>query len=197
MFKLFDYTTDMSRGKRFKGHRWSKPRPCRNKIFSFHPVKTLLKPSSIPGAGLGLFLIQNVRKHQRIAVYTGKELSSDQVSQSSSQYIVRISKNVFLDGNGLHEQGLGKYINCGWKSKRTINARLASGTTYNFNKKFNVKWISVFATRNIQASVEHPVEILINYGTEYWNRIRIMKSMTFVTSFVTSVDLDNGKEYWL
>ena len=70
-------------------------------------------------------------------------------------------------------------------------------TCYNFNKKFNVKWISVFATRNIQASVEHPVEILINYGTEYWNRIRIMKSMTFVTSFFTSVDLDNGKEYWL
>ena len=127
-----------------------------------------MKTSDIPGAGLGLFLIESVKKGERIAVYSGQELDSDQVSMSNSEYIVQISKNVFLDSKGTEELGNGKFINCGRKSRRKINSRFASGTTYNYNKQFKMKWISIFAECDIKASVSQPVEILVDYGTEYW-----------------------------
>ena len=90
------------------------------------------------------------------------------VRLSSSEYIVRISSNVFLDARDKSEKGKGKYINCGRKSKLTINAEFGSGSTYNYNEKYDIKWIPVFSTCNIDASSEHPVEVLIDYGTTFW-----------------------------
>ena len=140
--------------------------------FRINPKQVIVQPSSIEGAGLGLFLVEPVKEGERLAVYSGKELSKDQVRLSESEYIVRISDNVYLDGNSKQERGKGKFINCGGKSKMTTNAELGSGFVYNYNTKWDMKWISVFSTCNISASPEHPVEVLVDYGKAYWTGTR-------------------------
>ena len=125
--------------------------------------------SNISGAGLGLFLLENAKKGERIAVYSGEELNKIQANKSDSKYLLEVSKNVILDARGCRHCD-GKYINCGSKTRLTINARFSSCTSYNFNKELNLKWISIFATCDIQASKSECVEILVNYGTKYWGK---------------------------
>jgi len=129
--------------------------------------KVIVKKSTIPDAGNGLFLLESTRKNERITFYSGKHLVASQARNSDSQYIVQISKNIFLDAKGPGHCA-GKFINCGRKAKRNINARLSGSSTFTVCKKTHMKWISVFATCHINASVSHPVEIFIDYGPDYW-----------------------------
>ena len=129
--------------------------------------KVLIKESTIPDAGNGLFLLEFTRRNERITFYSGKHLVASQARNSDSQYIVQISKNNFLDAKG-PDHCAGKFINCGRKAKRKINARLSGSSRFTVCKKTHMKWISVFATCDINASVSHPVEIFMDYGPDYW-----------------------------
>ena len=155
-----------------RGHGWSSV--GRKRIgadkFAIIPKTFILKGSTIPNDGLGFFLTESVKEGERICIYSGKELNKEQAEMSDSKYIVQISKNVFLDARQ-PEYGFGKFINCGRKSKKTINARLGAGSTYTYHEQLDMKWISVFSTSNINASVYNPVEVFIDYGTEYWSNL--------------------------
>ena len=164
------------KGKRFKGHGWAhtkKKQTCVKQneyIIRIPKVKTrkvVVKTSTIPSAGNGLFLLEPVKRGERITCYSGKRITRSQARDSKSLYIVQISKNIFLDAQG-PDHFAGKFINCGRKAKRGINARLSAANTYNVCKRTQIKWISIFATCDINASVSHPVEIYIDYGPDYW-----------------------------
>jgi len=164
------------KGKRFKGHGWThtKKKQTRVKqheyIIKIRHVKTkrvVVKTSTIQGAGNGLFLLEPVKRGERLTFYSGKRIIASQARDSNSPYIVQISKNIFLDAQG-PGHGAGKFINCGRKAKRNINARFSAANTYTVCKRTQMKWISIFATCDINASVSHPVEIYIDYGPDYW-----------------------------
>lgn len=135
--------------------------------FSRHPKKTLVTTSSIPDAGLGLFLCESVKEGDRVAVYTGTELNLIERVLSSSEYVLKISNNVYLDSKD-SRHCTGRYINCSRRSGLVPNVRFAAGTTYNYDPTTKLKWISIFADRDIKASSSNPVELLIDYGEEYW-----------------------------
>ena len=123
--------------KRRRGHGWSSVGRKRLKCdrFSINPKQLIVQTSSIPHAGRGLFLVEPVKKGERIAIYSGKPMDKSMVQVSKSEYIVQVSSNVFLDGGDVSEKGKGKYINCGRKSKLKINSEFASGRTYNYRER--------------------------------------------------------------
>ena len=147
----------------------------RNKLVSRYIIniphvkmrKVVVKASTIPGAGNGLFLLESVKRGERLTCYSGKRITASQARDSKSPYIVQISKHIFLDAQGPGHCA-GKFINCGRKTNRDINARLSAANTYNVCKVTQIKWISIFAICDINASVSHPVEIYIDYGPDYW-----------------------------
>ena len=126
--------------------------------------RCVVKESTIEGAGLGLFVMESVEVGERIAIYSGKELDKLHALFSNSKYLVQISKNVFLDAQD-DTFGLGKYINCGRRSKKKVNSRFGSKTTYNFDAVTGIKWISVISTKKIKKGDE----VFINYGDTYWD----------------------------
>jgi hypothetical protein len=157
--------------KRKRGHGWSsvgRRKRIRPAKFSINPKQYIIQPSSIRGAGQGFFLVESVEEGERIAVYSGQLRTKSEADISNSEYIVKISSTVFLDAIDKNEKGKGKFINCGRKSKRKINAELASHTVCNYNKKWDMNWISVYSTCRIIASPLNPVEIFIDYGKDYW-----------------------------
>ena len=69
-------------GKKRRGHGWSSvshKRSRTNKKFSPYPKRTTVGVSTIPNAGFGLFLLESVKEGERIAVYSGKELTACQL----------------------------------------------------------------------------------------------------------------------
>ena len=164
------------KGKRFKGHGWTHTKKKQTRIKQNEYIiniphvkmrKVVVKASTIPGAGNGLFLLEPVKRGERLTCYSGKRITASQARDSKSPYIVQISKHIFLDAQGPGHCA-GKFINCGRKANRDINARLSKSKTYNVCKVTQIKWISIFATCDINASVSHPVEIYIDYGPDYW-----------------------------
>ena len=137
--------------------------------FSKDPKKTVIKTSSIPGAGLGLFLCEPVKEGDRVAVYSGDELNYIEQLLSRSNYLFKVSKNVYLDSSDMRHCS-GRFINCSRRSRLVPNVRFVAGTRYNYDVSTKLKWISIFAERNIEASMSNPVELLVDYGDEYWKR---------------------------
>lgn len=132
---------------------------------AIHKTKRcVIKKSTIEGAGLGLFVMEPVKIGERVAIYSGKELDSVHAFFSKSKYLVQISKNVFLDAQD-DTFGLGKFINCGNRAKKEVNARLGSKTTYNVDAATGIKWISVICTKEIKKGDE----VFIDYGDTYWD----------------------------
>ena len=65
---------------------------------STRPKRVRAAPSQIPGAGMGLYLLESVKAGERIARYSGKVLTlAEHASSAHSQYRLQIHKNLFLD----------------------------------------------------------------------------------------------------
>ena len=95
-------------------------------------------------------------------------MNKTQIVNNDSKYLLRISKNVFLDARD-RQHCDGRYINCGRNTRMNINARFSASRTYNYDSASNTNWVSIFSTRDIEASETAAVEILVDYGDEYWN----------------------------
>ena len=123
--------------------------------------------SNIKDAGLGLFLCESVKAGDRVAVYSGDVLNLVERWMSSSKYILKISNNVYLDSSD-SRHCTGRYINCSRRSGLVPNVRFTAATVCNYDSTTELHWISVFADRDIEASPSNPVELLVDYGKEYW-----------------------------
>lgn len=155
-------------------------RRCKLKTCKYWPMcwihtrKTLgilVKPSTIPGAGFGVFAQKPFRKNQIIAEYGPNiarlRLTKDQCRASPSHYLAALSGGRCVDSQSLKSYPT-RYINdCPASSKRRGHCR---GT----NAKFTIvarragrpERINVKATKNIRKGQE----IFVSYGAGYWRR---------------------------
>jgi len=123
-----------------------------------YALNTVVKESSIPGAGLGLYMREKATQGDRIAIYAGDVLSAKEAGRSNSQYIVQVTKDKFLDANEV-TQRKGRYINHSGPGT-TSNAKISASRRLFTDPKTGKPYVSVFATKTIKPGEE----ILMHYG---------------------------------
>ena len=155
-----------------KRTRQIKPKP------SSRPKRIKVAQSRIPNAGNGLFILEDVKKGEPIARYSGEAISRAEREQRSSHYIVEVHKNLYLDAaDPKHFEG--RHANDGKRSRLQVNARFAASYRTNICSITGFRWIYIYATRNIKADSE----ILLDYGKDFWENIEVHGSSSpFSTS---------------
>jgi hypothetical protein len=119
--------------------------------------------STVPGAGLGLFVAKNakpIKRGERIALYSGDwiELLPDDDGEIGGPYFLQITRRSGIDAARTNT-GLGRWANApkGTRGRRP-NAQLVADTR---NRQGALR-----ASRTIQPGEE----ILCSYGRSYWGR---------------------------
>jgi hypothetical protein len=120
------------------------------------PKEYRIRKSTISGAGMGFFLMEDVKGGKEIARYSGKVLNETELGDlTDSAYVVRIKANTYLDATDANEWE-GRHINDGRRSGRIVNARLAADYKIKTCPKTGKKWISVYAVGDISKFTECP-----------------------------------------
>lgn len=120
----------------------------------FGPADFEVRPSTVPGIGLGLFARTRLRKGDVIGHYTGRRLTEEEANSEpyvNSRYLVWICKDWYLDAQG-NEGNYTKYIN----HSPEPNAELLT----------NTRW--KVALIQAMTRIEPREEIFFDYGDEYW-----------------------------
>lgn len=123
----------------------------------------LVKTSSLPDSGKGLFTKKPIAKGSRIIEYKGKITSWKDVEhdKGSNGYIYFVKRNHVIDARK-NKSALAKYAND------------ARGLTRIPGIKNNAEYIEEGMNVYIRAITDIPAggEILVAYGKEYWDVIR-------------------------
>jgi len=130
----------------------------------------VIKHSTIPGAGKGLFTKQFIAKGTRIVEYKGRSTTWKLAQQQKdfNGYVYYIKDKLVIDAKN-YKKAFGRYANDAngiSKLKKTTN-----------NSRYVVDGKKVFieATKNIDAGGE----ILVSYGKEYWDVIQYNKRLGY------------------
>lgn len=120
----------------------------------------LVKSSTLPGAGKGLFTKVQFRKGDRIVEYKGRIVQWKDVKHTDghNSYLLKLSRTTAIDARPLHS-GKGRYANDAMGLTRVRGLRNNAAYFIYGNKCF------IEATRNIEAGEE----IFVAYGSEFWN----------------------------
>lgn len=121
-----------------------------------------VKPSTLPGAGKGLFAKTIIAKGARMVEYKGTVTTWEEAKQDATNgYIYFIKPNYVIDGRN-HPKSLARYANDA--------AGLARAKGKGNNARFEADGLRVFlvATKNIEAGEE----IFVSYGKRYWDTVR-------------------------
>ncbi len=126
----------------------------------------VVKKSTIPGAGKGLFTKKVIPKGARIVEYKGKITTWKEVDHDNglNAYIFYINRNHVIDGSK-HKKALGRFAN---DAKGSKNPNGLSN-----NCKYVVDGLRVFLESKKEILANE--EILAGYGKEYWEVIRVNK----------------------
>lgn len=123
----------------------------------------LVKRSTIPGSGKGLFTKKFIPKGSRIIEYKGRITTWKEVKHNdgANGYIYYVTRNHVIDSH-TYKNALARYANdaCGMKKIRGI-----SNNAIYIQEKLRVY---IEATKDISAHSE----ILVAYGKEYWDAIK-------------------------
>jgi uncharacterized protein len=123
----------------------------------------VVKRSTIPNAGKGLFAKVFIPKGSRIVEYKGRVSTWKDVDHKDGKngYIYYVTRNYVIDAS-TYKKALARYANDakGLHRVRGIN----NNCIYNF---FNGK-VYIEAVKDIPPDTE----ILVDYGKEYWDVIR-------------------------
>jgi SET domain-containing protein len=127
----------------------------------------MVKKSSLPQAGKGLFTRTDIPKGTRIVEYKGRIQPWREVKDQDgvNGYLMYINRNVVINALPA-KKTLGRYAND------------ARGIIRKAGFRNNAEYISegrrcyIDATRNIKAGEE----ILVNYGREYWALMKKLAS---------------------
>lgn len=132
---------------------------CLDHCMDYFGVTVL--PSTIPGAGLGLFAVRPFAKGDCICVYSGEQLTAAQLNarygEETAVYVLQITKDLYIDAIAL-DSGMGRFANSAYKTTKKNNARFA----------ICKRQAIIRATTTINGSKTSPVEILVPYGAAYW-----------------------------
>ena len=120
-----------------------------------------VKPSIIPGSGLGLFAEENIKQGDPIVLITGPRYNEEEA--------LKLEINGYLldaaDGSdeSIDVEGPARYANDAFGLTRVAGTVNNSAFILHDDGKM---WLE--ATRNIQAGQE----IFVSYGRTYWARMR-------------------------
>ena len=130
----------------------------------------VVKRSTIPGAGKGLFTKQFIAKGTRIVEYKGRAITWKLAQQQKdfNGYVYFIKNALVIDAKN-YIKAFGRYANDAngiSKLKKTSN-----------NSRYVVDGKKVFieATKNIDAGSE----IFVSYGKEYWDVMRYNRRLGY------------------
>ncbi len=131
-------------------------------IMQIEPIKLVVKASTLPGAGKGLFTKEFIAKDTCFLEYKGsittwKEVSGD----DHNAYIFFVNRNHVIDASK-HMEELARYINDARGIKKVTG--INNNTYYAVIKKR----VFVYATKDIPAGSE----LFVGYGKDYWDTIR-------------------------
>ncbi len=114
-------------------------------------------PSTIPGAGKGLFAVKKFKAHDIITEYTGKRITAAKALKSKSQYIIdTYNQNQKVNARKTNSTP-GRYANDVRGTRKRPNAQLVAEPN---------EWPAIQAVRAIQPGTE----ILVKYGDYYWGK---------------------------
>lgn len=135
----------------------------------------VIKKSSIPKAGKGLFTRKFIPKGTRIVEYTGtittwKEVNHD---EGKNGYIYYVSRNLVIDASQ-HPEALARYAN------DAKGPGKVKGISNNSDYIIDNKKVYIESLKDIPAGNE----ILVDYGKEYWD----------VMKFNAKLDKENRKK---
>lgn len=127
----------------------------------------LVKKSTLPGAGKGLFTTKFIPKGTLIVEYKGKITTWKEVDHQDglNAYIYYLNRNHVIDGSR-HKKNLARFANDAQGSEN--NMKLMN------NCKFVNEGLRVFIES--KKDIQPKSEILVRYGKEYWDTIRFNKS---------------------
>lgn len=163
---------------------------CTRHLRTFFGVE--VRPSQIPGAGMGLFTTRDVRKGDRIVHYGGEEITPDEMHNrygwmrdDTNEYIqvvapyamtIRDSTNTL---DAIRIRGAASYMNDATTSTQyTNNVDLATDFVY--------------AQRNLRAGEE----LFTAYGDEYWSCASpdIVHHQTTLEDYVLPTGNESGRK---
>ena len=123
----------------------------------------VVKKSTIPNAGKGLFTKVDVVRGTRIVEYVGKitTWADADYKNGSNPYIFYVNKNHVIDGS-TDKKSLGRYAN----DARGLT--LIEGLRNNCKFEKDGLRVYIVAMKKIAAGDE----LLVGYGRDYWNVIR-------------------------
>ena len=120
-----------------------------------------IKPSTIRGAGMGLFTTVPRRAHRMVAPYTGEYVTKPD-DNYGGDYVISLNAPPdappfkYVDARRTTD-GAGRFSNSARRrDRRTNNSHLSANR--------NMRDAKVVATRNIPANTE----VLTRYGNDYW-----------------------------
>jgi len=129
----------------------------------------VVRPSSIPGSGKGLFTKIFIPKGTRIVEYKGKISTWKEVDHNEGKngYIYYINRNYVIDAVS-YKKALARYANDAKGLKRV------KGITNNCIYMQDEMRVFIESTKDILPECE----ILVEYGKEYWDVIRFNDRIT-------------------
>ncbi len=123
----------------------------------------LVKESTLPGSGRGLFTKINITKGARIIEYKGKITTWKEADHQdgTNSYIYFVTKNHVIDSHP-HEHELARFVNDARGLTRV------KGITNNCQYIEEGLRIFIEAKKNIPAGSE----LFVDYGKEYWDVVK-------------------------
>ncbi len=125
----------------------------------------VVKQSSIPDSGKGLFTKVFIPKGTTIVEYKGRRTTWKEVDHDEGKngYIYYVSRNYVIDASP-YKKALARYANDARGLKRIKN--IQNNCIYVYRKDKDAVFIE--STKDIPPNSE----ILVDYGKEYWDVIR-------------------------
>lgn len=121
-----------------------------------------VKPSTIPGAGMGLFTLEFIPKDSRIVEYKGRITTWKEVKDDSTNaYIYTVNNNHVIDARRT-KRALARYAN---DAKGLTRVKGITNNCVYVNEGLHAYIESV---KDIPAGTE----IFVDYGADYWKVIR-------------------------
>ena len=128
----------------------------------------VVKRSTIPGSGKGLFTKEFIPKGTRIVEYKGKITTWKEVKHDngSNGYIYYVTRNHVIDAR-TYTKALARYAN------DARGMQKIKGVTNNAVYAEDKLKVYIESTKDIPPGSE----ILVSYGKEYWDTIRYNKGL--------------------
>ncbi|MGZ5220618.1 MAG: SET domain-containing protein [Chitinophagaceae bacterium] len=146
----------------------SPPVKISNKTMALLEKQLVVRRSSIPGSGKGLFTKKFIPKGARIVEYKGKATNWQEVRHNNGEngYIYYVNRNHVIDAR-TYTKALARYANDA-RGLQKIKG-ISNNAVYTEDKMR----VFIEAIKDIPANSE----ILVSYGKEYWDTIRHNKRL--------------------